>query len=202
VTRCMCLLPLAMLLSACGSSDTPLTLQSVDDVSLAGIGDQQVVFNETLTISLKAATPTGVDSDYSSNGTVGPHSNPYSVSGNPAVFDTVAGIFTWTPGAGEAGKYSVQFTVTTQEAEARSASEAVTITVWSLGEKLYTEHCAECHGADGAGTLASQNRSIQGATAAQIQIAFSNVTDMNQFIGDFSSMEIQAIAEYLATLMP
>ncbi len=192
----------ALSLGACGGSDVPLTAQQANGVSLAAIGDQQVVFDQTLTISLQTTVSTEVAMDFSTDGTVGPDPNPYGVTGNPAVFDQSSGVFTWTPGADLAGKYSVQFTVTTRETPAHTASETIGITVWSVGAKLFTENCVSCHGVDGSGTQDSRNTSIQSAPASRISVAISTVNEMRRFIGVFSAAEIQALADHLATLGP
>ena len=85
---------------------------------LSPIGSRTVDEAQTLTFALSATDPDGDSLTYSaSNLPTGANFNPTSRT------------FTWTPGYGAAGNYSVQFTVTDSATPPASDSETVTITV-------------------------------------------------------------------------
>lgn len=181
----------------------PDNTQSPAEFTLEPIGDKEVVFDQPLQINLTTSAVDGFSVSFSTDGTAGPDANPYAVADNPATFDETTGQFNWTPGASHAGGYSVRFIATTDETEPRSASESINITVWSEGRKLFEENCAVCHGFDASGASGSNNRNIQGESAATIQAAIDlNVSAMSAFRNQFTSAQIQAIADYLATLVP
>ncbi len=200
--RCAWLWPLVLLAQGCMvSSEDSLQAQTSNTYSLATVGDMQVVFETPLVINLKVTAPAGVHTTYTTDGSLGPDADPYAVSANPAVFDQSNGVFSWTPASGQRGKYSVQFTVTSDESPARSASESVSITVWSEGEGLYTENCAQCHGADGLGSPAGTPKNIQGVPATLIRVKINDVSQMSK-LKSLTDAQLQSIAGYLATLVP
>jgi hypothetical protein len=82
------------------------------------IGSKTINEAQTLTITLTATDPDG-------------DSLSYSASNLPtgASFNSATRTFSWTPGYGAAGNYSVQFTVTDNGTPPASDSETVTITV-------------------------------------------------------------------------
>jgi len=79
---------------------------------LAPLGDQQVTTGQTLTLTVSATGGSGVLT--------------YSASGLPAGARFSGQTFTWTPGAAQAGSYTVTFTVS--DGTARD-SKSITITV-------------------------------------------------------------------------
>ena len=63
------------------------------------------------------------------------------------------------------------------------------------GATLYTNNCASCHGA-------GSNSAKVGATVTRINNGISSVTSMNYLGSTLTAANIQAIADYLATVAP
>jgi len=95
-----------------------------------------------------------------------------------------------------AGNYVVTLTVTDTDGLMSSASANVNIIDnGSLnGLTLYDTNCASCHGAGTSSTKA-------GATVARINAGITSVAAMNS-LSTLSTAEIQAIADFLATISP
>jgi len=103
-------------------SDSEQVTITVGDVNrppvLNSIGAKTVNENESLTFTITASNPDGDTLTYSAgNLPIG------------AGFDTNQQKFSWTPGYGASGNYTVTFTVTDNGSPAQSDSEQVTITV-------------------------------------------------------------------------
>jgi len=103
-------------------SDSEQVTITVGDVNrppvLNSIGAKTVNENESLTFTITASNPDGDTLTYSAgNLPIG------------AGFDTNQQKFSWTPGYGASGNYTVTFTVTDNGAPTQSDSEQVTITV-------------------------------------------------------------------------
>lgn len=88
---------------------------------LSSIGDKIMNENETLSFTLSATDPDGDDLTYSATGL------PPGATLNPAT-----GNFNWTTGYGDAGTYTVTFTVTDDGSPNQSDSETITITVGNI----------------------------------------------------------------------
>jgi mono/diheme cytochrome c family protein len=151
---------------------------------LASVGEQFAVADTGMTIALSASDADGDALTYTSDGTVGPYSNPY-LAATPAVFSISNARFTWTPGAAQAGKYSVRFTVTDNASSPASDSETVTINVYATaaeaGAVLFAGYCQGCHGANAVGIGSVPN--IQGRTATDVSNALQTVTQMKSVLG-------------------
>ena len=102
---------------------------------------------------------------------------------------------------GTDGVYGVELIVTDNAGAMSSSSQQLTVSGAggvADGASLYVQKCATCHGADAlGGTLAKI--SIVGKTAQQITDAIMSVPNMSS-LGSLTADEIQAIADYLATL--
>jgi hypothetical protein len=96
---------------------------------LEPIRDKIVIEDNTLTFTINATDPDG-------------HSLTYSASNLPAgaQFDPATRTFTWTPDSvtGQAGAYTVKFSVWDSEWSFIRADEIITITVYHL-DKIYTD---------------------------------------------------------------
>jgi mono/diheme cytochrome c family protein len=66
------------------------------------------------------------------------------------------------------------------------------------GAALYADTCAVCHGTDASGGIGPN---IQGKTASDIQDALATVSAMAFLRGTLTQDQIQAIADFLATLV-
>lgn len=98
------------------------------------------------------------------------------------------------------GDYTVMLTVTDNAGAASSASQNLTVTGSGPpdGQALFIQKCSTCHGTDAlGGTIA--RISIVGRTAQQITDAIASVINMRS-LNTLTAEEIQAIADYLATL--
>jgi PKD repeat protein len=100
-----------------------------------------------------------------------------------------------------AGTYTINLTVTDNLGSASSSSQELSVTSGGAapdGNALFTQKCSTCHGADAlGGTLAKI--SIVGKTAQEITDAIMSVPNMSS-LNNLTTDEIQAIADYLATL--
>ncbi len=98
------------------------------------------------------------------------------------------------------GVYTVMLTVTDNAGAASSSSQNLSVTGSGPpdGQALFTQKCSTCHGTDAlGGTIAKI--SIVGRTALQITDAIASVVNMRS-LNTLTAEEIQAIADYLATL--
>ena len=104
------------------------------------IGSRTIDEAQTLTFALTATDPDG-------------DSLSYSASNLPtgASFNSTTRTFSWTPGYGAAGNYSVQFTVTDNGTPPTSDSEMVTITVGNVNRPPASS--LEVNGANGSTTV-------------------------------------------------
>jgi len=103
-------------------SDSQAITITVGDVNrppaLDPIGDRSVAEGEALIFTVTASDPDG-DNLTLSTGILPPG----------ASFDSVSGVFSWTPDDGQADDYGVSFTVTDDGSPAESDNEQITITV-------------------------------------------------------------------------
>jgi PKD repeat protein len=99
------------------------------------------------------------------------------------------------------GSYFVTIDVTDNIGAASSSTQNISVSGGAVavdGQSLYQQKCSTCHGADAlGGTLA--RISIVGKTAAEITNAIATIPNMSSLSG-LTAEEIQAIADYLATL--
>lgn len=102
---------------------------------------------------------------------------------------------------GAAGTYSVTIDVTDNMGGAASSTQSISVSDVAAppnGQILFQQKCSTCHGADAlGGTLA--RISIVGKTAAEITNAIATIPNMSS-LSVLTAGEIQAIADYLATL--
>jgi len=82
--------------------------------------------------------------------------------------------------------------------EAGSSNNAGSGDVTS-GETLYTANCAGCHGADAMGAAGSNNKSVVGEGASDIEEAIGEVTEMSS-LSTLTVTEVEDIAAYLQSL--
>jgi hypothetical protein len=163
---------------------------------LNGIGNKELAVGDTLSLVLQATDADGDELRYTSDGTVGPDKDPYAQT-TPAVFDSSAAKFEWTPTSTELGDYSLQFTVTDSTGQPLSASETISISVMTTsdyGGALYAKYCVTCHGVDGTGGGAN----IRGKTAVAISTALQNVIVMQPLQDVLNTHDIEHLAERLA----
>lgn len=98
------------------------------------------------------------------------------------------------------GSYTVVVTVTDNAGAISTSSRSLSVTGSGPpdGQALFVQKCSICHGTDAlGGTLA--NISIVGKTAQQITVAIATIPNMIS-LNVLTGEEIQAIADYLATL--
>lgn len=127
-------------LVACGSDDddddndnaNPNTNGGNAAPALTLPSDINAVALAATSITVMATDPDGDTVTLSTDGTVGPNSDPYSAS-SPATFNTATGVFAWTPGETDVGDYSVQFTATDDQTPPLSVSQTITISVAAAG---------------------------------------------------------------------
>gem|GEM_PF-5230295 len=104
-----------------------------------------------------------------------------------------------------AGSYNVSLTVTdndglTATAQTTATISPVTPTPTPDGGALYSQNCSGCHGVDGQG--GSTGVAVVNATASQIQNAIdTNRGGMGQF-AFLTAPEVQAISDFLASVVP
>ena len=100
-----------------------------------------------------------------------------------------------------AGTYVVVLTVTDNAGATSTGSRSLSVSGGGSapdGQALFIQKCSTCHGADAlGGTLAKI--SIVGKTAQDITDAIMSIPNMSS-LGSLTAEEIQAIADYLATL--
>ncbi|MEL7305446.1 MAG: putative Ig domain-containing protein [Myxococcota bacterium] len=97
---------------------------------IAMIPDQNAVVGSLLSFTVGASDPDGDGVTLSSDGTIGPGSDPYPAG---AIFEPSSGRFSWTPAEGDEGDYSVRFTATDDGEPMEMASRTVSITVAAAG---------------------------------------------------------------------
>lgn len=99
------------------------------------------------------------------------------------------------------GTYSVSLAVTDNSGATSSTTQTITVSGGAAapdGQTLFLQKCSTCHGTDAlGGTLA--RISIVGKTAAEITNAIATIPNMSS-LSILTIEEIQAIADYLATL--
>ena len=127
------------------TSDSETVTITVGNVNrppvLSPIGSRSIGEAQTLTFALTATDPDGDSLSYSAGNL------PTGASFNPTTRT-----FTWTPGYGTAGNYSVLFTVTDNGTPPTSDSETVTITVGNVNRPPALSSL-EVNGATGTSTV-------------------------------------------------
>ncbi len=99
------------------------------------------------------------------------------------------------------GTYTVVLTVTDNAGSTSSGSQDLSVTTGGAapdGQALFMQKCSTCHGADALGGTQAKI-SIVGKTAQEITDAIMSIPNMSS-LSVLTAEEIQAIADYLATL--
>lgn len=100
------------------------------------------------------------------------------------------------------GSYAVTLSITDNFGASSSTTQQISVSAAAPppdGQALFAQNCSTCHGADAlGGTIA--RISIVGKTAAQITAAIATIPNMSS-LTFLTIEEIQAIADYLATLV-
>ncbi|MDH5517171.1 MAG: PKD domain-containing protein, partial [Gammaproteobacteria bacterium] len=197
-------------------SDRPLHAFNrcgVYDVSLAVTDIHSLSDSATVTATIASS---GVDLPVANAGGISGHYQGVTASNilfdGSSSYDTDCNItsYSWNFGDGTTasgakpvhsyslpGDYVVSLTVTDNDGLNAAASASVTVTDGGAlnGSALYAANCAACHGES-----ASTNKA--GASVTRINTGISSVASMNSLGSLLSAAEIQAIADYLASLTP
>lgn len=136
-------------------------------------------------------------------------------AGNSTDSDGTIVTYDWTYGDGSVGSgqtsshsysgegtFSVLLSVTDNSGATSSSTQNISVsgaTAAPDGQTLFVQKCSTCHGTDAlGGTLA--RISIVGKTAAEITTAIATIPNMSS-LSALTAAEIQAVADYLATLV-
>lgn len=199
------LILMVLLTAACGSGeeDDGDNNPNQDAPFFNSIGTPTAMAGNALNFTVVANDPNSMNLTLTYDGTLGPNANPFTAGAN---FNPVSGNFTWNTDSGDVGSYSVQFTATNDAVPPLETSVNVTIRVTALvgpGETLYNQHCASCHGTNGAGGgsagIVQCSSEITIREALGLVSGVSGVGTMSGIAGSMSDTtnDIQAIANFL-----
>jgi mono/diheme cytochrome c family protein len=194
------LILLVLLTAACGSGgeDGGDNNPNQEAPYFNSIGTPTAMAGNALNFTVVANDPNSMNITLTYDGTLGPNANPFTAG---ASFDPVSGNFTWNTDSGDVGSYSVRFTATNDDVPPLETSVNVTILVTAqvgAGESLYNQHCASCHGSEGAGGSAT---SVRCSSVPSISEALG-LADPSLAVGAMSGIslntdQIQDISNYL-----
>ena len=192
-----------LLVGGCSHDDDGHDHDQMHAPQLKAVGDHTVVVNRDIEIQLSALDEAGHQHNWIAEGVSG-KPNPFEHT-TPAVFDTSAGLFSWTATDAPLDSYLVRFSVADAQDSAAHDEEIVeikVITPLQNGERIATTICSGCHGAslDGVGSWGPK---IFNKTSEQIEFMRTEgpgPMKTNAVVKSLSSEDIEDVASYLATL--